>query len=268
MQGRNRRALLCICNFGTMYLLIRLLISSQKSQLSLQREKEVFCRQQSYWKRWRQMVRGNEEKLKRLKKELLEELESLLQMMETGETLRVMEILQRKQERVTEVSSFVNTRSMVANAAMNQCFSRAARHHIQIVSMVPEEFAGIEEYDLSSLLTNMLDNAIEGCLQVPEGAGRSMQLKITTESRMETGKDKGHEAGQIYIFQTENTAAGKIRRNNPFLATTKAEKENHGYGTGIIREIARKYHGNAAFFEREDAFCCRVVLFTDGYRVK
>lgn len=247
---------MCICNVSLLCLFFRLLVSGRKRLVSLQREREVLLQEQSYRKQYLQMIQRNERKLRQLRQGLQEDFEGLLGLMEAGEDRRVLEILRGKREIVKEVSSFVDTRSMVANAAMNKCFSRAARHHIRITSMVPEDFEGIEEYDLSSLLTNMLDNAIEGCLQVPVGEERTMHLEITA------GEEPGRrDRGQMYIFRTENTSAGRVVKNNPTLATTKKEKENHGYGTGIIRDIARKYNGNAEFFDGKDTFCCRVVLF-------
>ena len=247
--------LLCVWNIGWLCFLIRLLVSNQKRLITLRKEREVLSQEQSYRKQVPEMLHSNEAKLWQLKQGLQEDFEGLLHLMETGENHRVMEILQEKREIVKEVSSFVHTQSMV---------SRAARHHIRITSMLPEDFTGIEEYDLSSLLTNMLDNAIEGCLQVPGGRERTMHLNITSEGK--PGEEaEGCSSGRIYIFQTENTTAGQIKRKNPTLFTTKKEKENHGYGTGIIRDIARKYHGNAEFFDKKDSFCCRVVLFT-GYQ--
>lgn len=48
--------------------------------------------------------------------------------------------------------------------------------------------------------------------------------------------------------------------SNPRLTTTKADKKQHGLGTSIIREIARKYNGRCDFYESEGMFCCQVTL--------
>lgn len=253
--------LLCMCNFGLLHLLIWLLIFNQRRLTVLQKEGEMLSQEQSYRKQYWEIIHSNEEKLVQIKQGLLEDFKGMLHLMEAGEKYRVMEILRGKREIVKEVSSFVNTRSMVANAAMNRCFSRAARHHIGITSVVPEDFTGIEEYDLSSLLTNMLDNAIEGCLQIPRRKERVIHLQITSEGEWGKKEMGGHNKGRVYIFQTENTTIGQIKRKNPTLSTTKNEKKNHGYGIGIIQDIAQKYHGNAEFFDKKDFFCCRVILF-------
>ncbi|TLW87894.1 sensor histidine kinase [Ruminococcus sp. KGMB03662] len=40
-------------------------------------------------------------------------------------------------------------------------------------------------------------------------------------------------------------------------------KKQHGLGTSIIREIARKYNGRCDFYESEGMFCCQVTLMAD-----
>ena len=51
--------------------------------------------------------------------------------------------------------------------------------------------------------------------------------------------------------------------SNPRLTTTKADKKQHGLGTSIIKEIARKYNGRCDFYESEGMFCCQVTLMAD-----
>ena len=61
-------------------------------------------------------------------------------------------------------------------------------------------------------------------------------------------------------FNLKNTIDESVLANNPHLRTTKKNKSSHGYGTKIIRDIARKYHGKYDFYEEEGFFCCSVTL--------
>lgn len=55
-------------------------------------------------------------------------------------------------------------------------------------------------------------------------------------------------------------SSGVLLAKNPHLRTTKKNKSSHGYGTKIICDIARKYHGKYDFYEEEGFFCCSVTL--------
>lgn len=234
---------LVIANFFVWFL-----ICNQNRLILLQKENELLFQEIEFCRKYQKKVQSSDREIIRVKQEIGEMFQKLYCLIKKEEISLAMKLIREKKEILEEVSSFVNTRNIVANAAINGCFSRAARHHIKIISMLPEDFYGIDDYDLSSLLTNMLDNAIEGCLQIPQDKGRILFLEITKRE-------------QIYIFRVENTMAGQGKKRNPSLSTTKKEKSSHGYGTGIIREIAGKYHGNAEFYVRENVFCCRVVLY-------
>ncbi len=49
-----------------------------------------------------------------------------------------------------------------------------------------------------------------------------------------------------------------VLRKNPALKTIKKKKSSYGYGTKIICDIARKYHGKYDFYEEDEFFCCVV----------
>lgn len=83
--------------------------------------------------------------------------------------------------------------------------------------------------NLSIMLSNLLDNAIEACLHCEEG-----KRLIRIQSR----KQKG------YIhFQIQNTIAEDILKKNPKLKTTKADKEMHGLGIRSVRSMLEEEHG-------------------------
>lgn len=248
MEQAGSLFLLCFFYLVIANFFVWFLICDQKRLILLQKENELLFQEIEFFRKYQKKVQSSDREIIQVKQEIGGMFQELYCLIKKEEISLAMELIREKKEILEEVSSFVNTRNIVANAAINGCFSRAARHHIKIISMLPEDFYGIEDYDLSSLLTNMLDNAIEGCLQLPQDKGRILFLEITNRE-------------QIYIFRVENTTAGQEKKRNPSLSTTKKEKSAHGYGTGIIREIARKYHGNAEFYVRENVFCCRVVLY-------
>lgn len=100
---------------------------------------------------------------------------------------------------------------------------------------IPKEVS-IQALDLSSILTNLFDNAMEaiekyrktqsvgqGCDMVVNAGVTNDVLHICVENR-KSQSDKVKKVGDSYV-------------------TTKTEKEIHGYGMKIIERIVKKYEG-------------------------
>ena len=93
-----------------------------------------------------------------------------------------------------------------------------------IAVSLPRELP-VADMDLTALLGNALDNAIEAVCQAEE-------RRITVRCRA----DKG-----LLMLRVENTMRGGVR---PDLATTKPDKSAHGFGIAGMREIAERYGGS------------------------
>lgn len=86
----------------------------------------------------------------------------------------------------------------------------------------------MRDRDLNVLFSNILDNAIEAAEQVVEGQPY-INLEVTKE------KDGVR-------IQCSNSANEPLYEGKQ-LATTKRDKENHGFGIKVIKNTVRKYGG-------------------------
>lgn len=106
----------------------------------------------------------------------------------------------------------------------------------------------ISEIDLSSLISNILDNAITAAEKTDNP---QVILKIFVR-------------GEYLNIVSENTYSGKIKKCNEgkltaFL-TTKCNSNEHGFGTRIIGEIAQKYDGVCVYEYENGLFKMNVML--------
>jgi sensor histidine kinase regulating citrate/malate metabolism len=108
----------------------------------------------------------------------------------------------------------------------------------------------INAMSVQMLDDNTLENAITACKEIADDANKFLYLKIDRET-------------DTYTFLIKNSIDHSVMDSNPRLTTTKADKKQHGLGTSIIREIARKYNGRCDFYESEGMFCCQVTLMAD-----
>ena len=101
-----------------------------------------------------------------------------------------------------------------------------------------------EDSDLLSLITNIVDNSLENF--VPQNEEDFINVTIVTQ--------------QDYLRITAfNSVALNSVKGRPSLRTTKDGKA-HGYGTKIIKNIAKKYEGYVSFAFEDNKFVCDCLL--------
>lgn len=106
----------------------------------------------------------------------------------------------------------------------------------------------ISEIDLSSLISNILDNAITAA---EETDSPRVILKIFVR-------------GEYLNIVSENTYSGMIKKCDEgkltTFITTKFNSNEHGFGTQIIGEIAQKYDGVCVYEYEKGLFKMNVML--------
>lgn len=125
---------------------------------------------------------------------------------------------------------------------------RAEQYHIQVSYEIflPDKLS-VEITDLCSVFFNLMDNAIEACLQ---SGSQKPFIRLSTEF--------SGECLSIYLHNTKNPE--QIFNHQ----TTKKESYNplpsHGFGLSIIEDICQKYDGAYQWLDRTDYFDSIVLL--------
>lgn len=103
-----------------------------------------------------------------------------------------------------------------------------------------------ETLDLSSLFSNLIDNAIEN-------SSKSTGQKYICLT--------DHQAGNLYTLKIINSKnKEKIQMKGGKLLTSKEDTDKHGYGTQIVQKIAEKYHGEVHFSDEGERFSAIILL--------
>lgn len=131
----------------------------------------------------------------------------------------------------------------IINAVLYDKIERAAVNgiNINVNAAVPDDIS-IDCYDLCRVVSNVLDNAAESAVQTEE---RRIDFRCHVNK------------GYLYIESNNSCLPEKIKKG---FRTTKADKHHHGYGIGIIKEIARRYNGETKFASNGNSFSCKVWL--------
>lgn len=146
---------------------------------------------------------------------------------------------------INNQQSHIHCTSSVLNIIINDKFRKAEELNIvtscKILTKIPEQM----EYDLSIMISNMLDNAIEACVKnnIP-----SQIILIIAE------------AAGYYHITVKNTIQESVLEKNRELKTSKKNKELHGWGVRSVKDLAKKRNGSVDIHEKNGMFIVSVML--------
>ncbi len=156
------------------------------------------------------------------------------------------EYLDRLEEDLTTVDTVLKTGNVMVDAILNSKLSLLQEKKIMVdaTAIVPGD-VGISGIDLSILIGNLLDNAMEACVQIPEEKERFIRIYIDIVKK------------QLYISVT-NSMLGKAGRvGGSFLSSKQG---GHGFGLLSIDSIVVKYHGYLNRQTEDGLFATEVML--------
>ena len=144
------------------------------------------------------------------------------------------------------VDTVIKTGNVMVDAILNSKLTMIKEKEIQVdaTAIVPQDvpFSGI---DLSVLIGNLLDNAMEACVQIPNKDDRFIRIYIDIVKK------------QLYI-SVSNSMNGKAKRKGVQYLSTKMGV--HGFGLLRIDRIATRYGGFINRQNEEGVFATEVML--------
>lgn len=147
-------------------------------------------------------------------------------------------------EKINPAVVGVNTGSAVIDAVINRRLEICAEKNIEMKCLIDTQFVSENDIDVSILLSNLLDNAIEGCScdDIP-------QIELVVKKKK-----------SLTFIMTKNSITRSVLDENPKLKTSKKDKSAHGYGLRSIRNIAEKYGGSVNSLEESGCFITEIWL--------
>lgn len=137
------------------------------------------------------------------------------------------------------------------NYIINSKINFMDEHGIRFYCVSNTKINGISDVELSIVLGNLLDNAMEACVESKNEKTISLFVQ-QVESH--------------FIIKIENSVdTNQVNRRTIFsLKTTKLDKEKHGIGLSSVKNIVNKYGGHISFMCEENKFICTIVIDVDA----
>lgn len=149
-------------------------------------------------------------------------------------------------EDLTTVDTVIKTGNVMVDAILNSKLAllREREIKVDVTAVVPREIA-IAGIDLSVLIGNLLDNAMEACVQIASREERFVRIYIDILKN------------QLYISVT-NSMQGRAFRKGAHYRSIK--RGLHGFGLLRIDGIVAKYHGYLNRQSENGVFATEVML--------
>lgn len=154
--------------------------------------------------------------------------------------------LQLLGENLASVDTVIKTGNVMVDAILNSKLNLAASQEIavNVKATVPPTLS-VESIDICVILGNLMDNAIEACMRLPDSEKRFVRVYM------------GSHKGQFYISVTN--AAAVLRRKGTSYLSTKSQS-GHGFGLVRIDRVAAKYGGAVNRQSEEGVFATEILL--------
>ena len=162
---------------------------------------------------------------------------ALSDMLANGDTAAAQTYLDELKVRQTERILLVNTHNPIIDAILNQKGYAAKEQEIDLHFEINDlSEVAIPSVDLTVVMSNLLDNAIEACLKLEE-AKRRIEVSVL--------RDEAYADGDAKLYVSIINTSLPVHIEKDCIATTKLEPHLHGFGLPCAKELLRR---NNAFY--------------------
>lgn len=209
-------------------------------------EQKLAAFQNEYMQKYYDEVENMYAKMRAWRHDYRHHIQAMKVHMANGEYTEAEAYLDMLDNDLTNVETVIKTGNRMADAILNSKLSLAAQRKITVraEAKIPVSLT-VPELDLCIILGNLLDNAIEACMGLPE---EKRLIRVYMEMK-----------GSYLYMAVSNTAAGgkKQKRDGRFSST-----KGVGHGMGLLRidGIIEKYGGYLTRASEEEAFTTEVLL--------
>lgn len=140
----------------------------------------------------------------------------------------------------------VDVNNPIINVVLNQKYRLARMEGIAMI-FYANDLADLwlEEQDIVSLISNLLDNAVEACEKLEED--RVIHIKMIREKSQ-------------FVISIRNPVSAPVRIENNVIQTDKQDKKRHGIGLKNVQMVLDKYQGMGMMRYEDGCFYYTAVV--------
>lgn len=144
--------------------------------------------------------------------------------------------------------TYVDSGNKNIDAILNMEISKASAYDVGIeVKVVAPPLLPFSDSALCSIISNLVDNAIEACIRYDM---RKPGVMVNVYPRHD----------YLYIGVENPLPSGVDKKRLLELGTSKHDAANHGYGTQIVKRLVKQYDGYVTYSADGDKFVAEVMI--------
>ena len=186
------------------------------------------------------------EKISCIKHETKNKMSSIKKLIMEQNTDEAVELCDITLDNLKATYTPIYTNNPVLNAIVNVELEKASSAGIDFSVNISDTLSKLPSADTISLIGNLCDNAIEYLETQPKEL-REMKLHIRSHLN-------------FYIITCSNRISSSVLHSNPELSTTKEDKQSHGKGMSILKDIAKNHNGDVTYDEEDGYLSVSVVV--------
>ena len=171
------------------------------------------------------------------------------EMLSAGQQERAQKYADSLLDKVDALPSDSYSAKPVINSIVGRYLNEAKAAGITVNKDIRDtEKVVLRDDELCVLLTNMLENALEACMKMPEQSERFIRFKLRASE-------------EHLIVSCENSTDTPVTADpdgNSF--TTKEDPEHHGFGLPVMRQIVKAHNGQLTVNCSEGVFSLKAIL--------
>ena len=202
-----------------------------------------------------QALRRTYEGNAKLYHDLHNHIEAIYQCLLQGDTEEAARYCEDLRTPVREISQTVWTGDKALDYLISSKMALAEQEQIKTkVNIEYPHNTNIRSVDLTTILGNLLDNALEAAQAAPDGL-RFLNLTIRRINAM-------------LIIKVENGYGHDLKREDGKLLTTKSDRAFHGWGLKSVQTAADRYDGTISTDDKDGIFQSVVTLSFQAIKTK
>lgn len=226
------------------------LYERQEELFEKDKEQEVLKTLNSSYEKQFQVMQISNRKTSRMRHDLNNHMTTLNYLAESKDFAELEKYLQKMNKDTVVAGEYIKSNNLAIDSILNHKIAEAEQKGIEcdFEVSIPVELR-IEPTDLTSILGNLLDNAMEAVKELEDG-----QKKIGGIVRYDRGR---------LVINIRNPYKGKLKYEGDRLKTSKKDKDNHGIGLDSVKSAIDRYSGILLLESEKGIFDAHILLFVN-----
>ena len=196
-------------------------------------------------KNYYEYLENREQETKKFRHDFRSHLEMISFLAKNHEYEKIDSYLEQMNIRIDELRNKVTVHNGTVDAILNQYYARAMQQgiHMEVKGRLPGNCV-IDAYDLCTIFSNVLSNALEACVDTEE---KYMSLVC------------GYTENSIVIM-AKNSFDSERKKEGTWLKSRKENVNYHGFGLENMKDSIDKYHGFYEIMTNNNIFTLTIIF--------